>query len=226
MVLLVNYLGCKNRITLKNVAPGMKLWGVIAEVNEKDIAVSLPCGLRGLVRANEASDLIAENQIKDPEGNFLSSTFHAGELVACIVVQVDEDKGLDVGAIQEGMVLMAYVKSIEDHGYILNFGPYSFTGFLSRKNKDGVEIKGIAGQLLQGVVKARRVVHLSSDPDTVSKSVTKDLKGISIDLLVPGMTINAHVKSTLENGIMLSFLTSFTGVCIRLPNVHMFTILI
>ncbi|XP_026418043.1 rRNA biogenesis protein RRP5-like isoform X1 [Papaver somniferum] len=224
-----------NRITLKNVAPGMKLWGVIAEVNEKDIAVSLPGGLRGLVRADEASDLIAENQIKDSEGNFLSSIFHAGELVSCVVVQVDEDKGTGKGrkkiwlslrlavlhkdltwdAIQEGMVLMAYVKSIEDHGYILHFGPSSFTGFLSRKNKDGVEIKGNAGQLLQGVVKsldkARRVVHLSADPDTVSKSVTKDLKGISIDLLVPGMMINARVKSTLENGIMLSFLTYFTG---------------
>jgi rRNA biogenesis protein RRP5 len=40
---------------------------------------------------------------------------------------------------------------------------------------------------------------------------TKDLKGISIDLLVPGMMINAHVQSVLENGVMLSFLTYFTG---------------
>ena len=40
---------------------------------------------------------------------------------------------------------------------------------------------------------------------------TKDLKGISIDLLVPGMMVNARVQSTLENGVMLSFLTYFTG---------------
>lgn len=40
---------------------------------------------------------------------------------------------------------------------------------------------------------------------------TKDLKGISIDLLVPGMMVNARVKSILENGVMLSFLTYFTG---------------
>ncbi|CAA3018879.1 rRNA biogenesis RRP5, partial [Olea europaea subsp. europaea] len=87
-----------NKITLKNVTVGMKLWGVIAEVNEKDIVVSLPGGLRGLVRAAEAFD-----------------------------------------------------------------------------------------------------------------PITKDLKGISIDLLVPGMMVNARVRSTLENGIMLSFLTYFTG---------------
>jgi rRNA biogenesis protein RRP5 len=40
---------------------------------------------------------------------------------------------------------------------------------------------------------------------------TKDLKGISIDLLVPGMMVNARVQSVLENGVLLSFLTYFTG---------------
>lgn len=39
----------------------------------------------------------------------------------------------------------------------------------------------------------------------------KDLKGLSIDLLVPGMMVNARVTYILENGIMLSFLTYFTG---------------
>lgn len=111
---------------------------------------------------------------------------------------------------------------------------------------EGSNIKTRVGQLLQGVVKSvdktRKVVHLSSDPDLISKSVvcsfwlpifncqlypppleivlllkicfiiqTKDLKGISIDLLVPGMMVNARVRSTLENGIMLTFLTYFTG---------------
>lgn len=40
---------------------------------------------------------------------------------------------------------------------------------------------------------------------------TKDIKGISIDLLVPGMMVDARVRSTLQNGILLSFLTYFTG---------------
>lgn len=34
----------------------MKLLGVVTEVNQKDIVVSLPGGLRGLVRASEALD--------------------------------------------------------------------------------------------------------------------------------------------------------------------------
>ncbi|XP_052176477.1 rRNA biogenesis protein RRP5 isoform X2 [Diospyros lotus] len=224
-----------NRIAWKNVTPGMKLWGVIAEVNVKDIVISLPGGLRGLVHASEAFDPILDNVVKDIEFNYLSSMYYVGQLVSCIVLQLDDDKkekgkrkiwlslrlsllykSLTLDFIQEGMVLSAYVKSIEDHGYILHFGLPSFTGFLSKNNQaESKDIITHTGQLVQGIVKSidktRRVVYLSSDPDTVSKCVTKELKGISIDLLVPGMMVNARVQSTLENGIMLSFLTYFTG---------------
>ncbi|CAL5418093.1 unnamed protein product [Camellia sinensis] len=224
-----------NKITLKNISPGMKLWGVIAEVNEKDIVISLPGGLRGLVRASEAFDPISDNKVKDVETNFLSSIYHVGQLVSCIVLQLGDDKKekgkrkiwlslrlallhktLTLDVIQEGMVITAYVKSIEDHGYILHFGLPSFTGFMSKNSQaESREIRVNIGQLLQGVVKSvdktRIVVYLSSDADMVSKCVTKELKGISIDLLIPGMMVNACVQSTLENGIMLSFLTYFTG---------------
>ncbi|KAK4432202.1 rRNA biogenesis protein RRP5 [Sesamum alatum] len=225
-----------NKITLKNVSSGMKLWGVIAEVNEKDIVVSLPGGLRGLVRACDAIDPILDDEVKgDVDYSFLSRIYHEGQLVSCIVLQVEDDrkeiakrkiwlslrlsllhKSLTLDTIQEGMVLSAYAKSIEDHGFILHFGLPSFTGFMPKHNQsERRNINVSLGQLLQGIVKsidrARKVVYLSSDPDMVSRCVTKDLKGISIDLLVPGMLVNAHVKSTLENGIMLSFLTYFTG---------------
>ncbi|KAI3446386.1 hypothetical protein Pfo_003051 [Paulownia fortunei] len=225
-----------NKITLKNVSLGMKLWGVIAEVNEKDIVVSLPGGLRGLVRACDAFDPILDDEAKaDVESGFLSRIYHEGQLVSCTVLQVDDDrkeiakrkiwlslrlsllhKSLSLDTIQEGMVLSSYVKSIEDHGFLLHFGLPSFAGFMPKHNQsERKNIEVSMGQLLQGIVKsidrARKVVHLSSDPDMVSKCVTKELKGISIDLLVPGMMVNARVQSTLENGIMFSFLTYFTG---------------
>ncbi|PSS36280.1 RRNA biogenesis protein [Actinidia chinensis var. chinensis] len=224
-----------NRITWKNISPGMKLWGVIAEINEKDITISLPGGLRGLVRASEGFDPFSDTEMKNVQNKFFSSTCYVGQLVACIVLQLDDDKkekgkrkiwlslrlsllhkSLSLDVIQEGMVLTAYVKSIEDHGYILHFGLPSFTGFMPKNSEaESTTIKISLGHLLQGVVKSidrtRKVVYLSSDPDTVSKYVTRELKGISIDLLIPGMMVNARVKSTLENGIMLSFLTYFTG---------------
>ncbi|XP_039140377.1 rRNA biogenesis protein RRP5-like [Dioscorea cayenensis subsp. rotundata] len=222
-----------NRITLKNISPNMKLWGVITEVNSKDLVVSLPGGLRGFVRSEEVADIVLNNGSQDAGSNLPFRIFHVGQLVPGIVLEVDDDKrdgkgnkrillslrlsllykGLTLEAVQDGMVLTAQVKSIEDHGYILHFGVFSFSGFLPRSCLDGG--KATVGQLIQGVVKsidkARAVVHLDSDPDLVSKSVIKDLKGLSIDQLVPGMMVNVRVHSTLENGIMLSFLTYFTG---------------
>lgn len=56
---------CFSFLIFQNVTVGMKLWGVIAEVNEKDIVVSLPGGLRGLVRAAEAFDPIVDNKVKE-----------------------------------------------------------------------------------------------------------------------------------------------------------------
>ncbi|XP_076905789.1 rRNA biogenesis protein RRP5-like [Bidens hawaiensis] len=225
-----------NKITLKNVTPGMKLWGVISEVNEKDLVVSLPGGLRGLVRASEAIDPLLHDEMKeDAVGDVLSSVYRVGQLVSCIILKLDGDKNekgmhriwlsirlallhssFTLDALQEGMVLSAYVKSIEDHGYMLHFGVTSFTGFMQKGSKDGnSDAKMVVGRLVQGVVKSidrtRKVVNLSSNPDEVAKCVTKDLKGISFDLLVPGMMVNASVRSTLENGIMLSFLSFFTG---------------
>ncbi|KAL1554555.1 rRNA biogenesis protein RRP5 [Salvia divinorum] len=225
-----------NKITLKNVSSGMKLWGVIAEVNEKDIIVSLPGGLRGLVRACDAFDPISCDEVNgDVDNSFLSRIYRKGQLISCVVLQFDDDKkelakrkiwlslrlsvlhkSLNLDTIQEGMVLSAYVKSIEDHGFMLHFGLPSFAGFMPKQNQsEGRNLNVGIGQFLQGIVKSvdrsRKVVHMSSDMDVVSKYVTKELKGISIDLLVPGMMVNARVQSTLENGILLSFLTYFTG---------------
>ncbi|XWS66505.1 hypothetical protein CRYUN_Cryun05aG0205500 [Craigia yunnanensis] len=226
-----------NKITLKNISPGMKLLGVVAEVNEKDLVISLPGGLHGLVRAVDALDSVLSNELENNEGNLLKNIFYTGQLVSCIVLQLDDDKetgkrkiwlslclsllhkGFTLDVVQEGMVLTGYVKSIEDHGYILHFGLSSFMGFLPKDDQaESMDIEVRTGQFLEGVNrrinKTCKVVYLSSDPDTVSKSVTKDLKGISIDLLIPGMLVNATVRSVLENGIMLSFLTYFTGTAI------------
>lgn len=42
----------------------MKLWGVISEVNEKDLVISLPGGLRGLVRAADALDPTLDDNVE------------------------------------------------------------------------------------------------------------------------------------------------------------------
>ncbi|AAG51058.1 rRNA biogenesis protein, putative, 3' partial; 75505-85642, partial [Arabidopsis thaliana] len=222
-----------NKITTKNISPGMKLLGVVTEVNQKDIVISLPGGLRGLVRASEVSDF-TDRGIEDDENELLGDIFSVGQLVPCIVLELDDDKkeagkrkiwlslrlsllhkGFSFDSFQLGMVFSANVKSIEDHGSILHFGLPSITGFIEISD-DGNQESGMkTGQLIQGVVtkidRDRKIVHLSSDPDSVAKCLTKDLSGMSFDLLIPGMMVNARVQSVLENGILFDFLTYFNG---------------
>ncbi|XP_010489787.1 PREDICTED: rRNA biogenesis protein RRP5-like [Camelina sativa] len=201
-----------NKITTKNISPGMKLWGVVTEVNQKDIVISLPGGLRGLVRASEASDF-TDLGIEDDENELLGDIFSVGQLVPCIVLQLDDDtkeagkrkiwlslrlsllhKGFSFDSFQLGMVFSANVKSVEDHGYILHFGLPSITGFIEICD-DGNQKSGMkTGQLIQGVVtkidRERKIIRLNSDPDSVAKCLTKDLNGM-VDLF--------HLKNPLSN---------------------------
>ncbi|XP_010464942.1 PREDICTED: rRNA biogenesis protein RRP5-like [Camelina sativa] len=222
-----------NKITTKNISPGMKLLGVVTEVNQKDIVISLPGGLRGLVRASEASDF-TDLGIEDDENELLGDIFSVGQLVPCIVLQLDDDtkeagkrkiwlslrlsllhKGFSFDSFQLGMVFSANVKSVEDHGYILHFGLPSITGFIEICDDGNQKSRMKTGQLIQGVVtkidRERKIIRLNSDPDSVAKCLTKDLNGMSFDLLIPGMMINARVQSVLENGILFDFLTYFNG---------------
>jgi hypothetical protein len=48
----------------QNISPNMKLWGVVIEVNQKDIIVGLPGGMRGFVRTEEVSDIALHGNSK------------------------------------------------------------------------------------------------------------------------------------------------------------------
>ncbi|KAM0896444.1 hypothetical protein ACQ4PT_023189 [Festuca glaucescens] len=212
----------ENHVTHKNISANMKLWGVVTEVNQKDIIVSLSGGMRGLVCTEEVSDIALHRNSKDNEDSLCAEVVHVGQQVPCMVLRVDDDKkegkvnkrvwlslrlsriykGLSLDAIQEGMVLTAQVKSVEDHGYILYFGVSTFSGFMPKADKETVKTE--SGQLIQCVVKAidkpHSVIHLRTNEDLISKSIIKDLKGLSIDHLIPGITMSARVHSVLENG--------------------------
>lgn len=47
---------------VQNVKPNMKFWGVVIEVNPKDLVISLPGGLKGFVHAEEISDIPVETE--------------------------------------------------------------------------------------------------------------------------------------------------------------------
>ncbi|KAG0628431.1 hypothetical protein M758_1G025900 [Ceratodon purpureus] len=257
----------------KSLVVGMKIWGAVAEINKKDMVISLPGGLRGFVSAEDASEVFestkgqsnkAKKQKKsgkkaenndtdavdlDKEVPHLSDLFSLGQLVACTVRKlelVQEKKGraktekegknekkgrrielslrlnylydgLSIEAVHEGQALSAVVTSIEDHGYLLSFGIPAISGFLLRSNyMDGKESAKLRkGQLVQGVVisvdKKRGAVGLKANPGLVASNMVKEFVGLTVELLTPGVMVNARVRAVLKNGLLLSFLTYFTG---------------
>lgn len=257
----------------KSLVVGMKIWGAVAEINNKDMVISLPGGLRGFVLAEEASEVFEnvkghndkskkssqrgkkmEDQSTDlPDADkevpLLSDLFSVGQLVACTVrkLELTQEKkgrgkpekegknekrgrrielslklgylydGLSIEAVYEGQALTAVVTSIEDHGYLLSFGVPAVSGFLLHRNYlDGTGTSKLrTGQLVQGVVisvdKKRGAVGLKADLGLISSNMVKEFAGLTVELLTPGAMVNARVRSVLKNGLLLSFLTYFTG---------------
>lgn len=172
-------------------------------------------------------------------GITLKELFSERQVVACTVTKLDhskrkEDKkkskriglslklgslhnGLTIDAMHEGLLIRAYVISIEDHGYLLSFGVPEITGFLLHTDQaTGENLPRLRkGQLVQGVISSidrrRGMVMLKADPDLASSSMVKELEGLTLELLIPGTLVNVRVRAVLKNGLLLSFLTYFTG---------------
>ncbi|KAL2653093.1 hypothetical protein R1flu_021221 [Riccia fluitans] len=252
---------------------GMRIWGAVAEVNNRDLVVNLPGGLRGFVHAEEASDMVAdilksgknkraemkkklkvkedkarthdktneETLLNDEDASdedssefSLKDLFSVQQLVACTVVTLESNRGkgekkgkrvelslrlsrlnegLTLDAFREGSPVTACVSSIEDHGYLLSLGVAGLSGFLLHQNCEGAKLK--KGQLVNGVVlsvdKKRGTVNLKADEKMVAAAMVQEHDGLSIEQLLPGSLVNGRVRAVLRDGLLLSFLTYFTG---------------
>lgn len=219
-------------LKFKAVKPGMKFWGMITEISPTSMAVSLPHGLRGTVILENASDYIPRGADALGTKSFhLNAYFTLGSYVRCSVVNVvgqesekrekkkiflstkvsSLNKGLGRDAVREGSCLTACVKSVEDHGYIVDFGIKGTTGFLMKKNtvKDYLE-----GSILDVMVKSMKHeghAIVTGIPKDVDISVTNEWSGVDIGSLLPGYLVNAKVGKILSDGIVVSFLTFFNG---------------
>ena len=115
-------------------------------------------------------------------------------------------------------VLPGWVKSIEDHGYIIEFGVEGKTGFLLKKNaSEFIKTRNrkkplCLGQVLQCLVllgSDSRTTSLSLNPSAVASSLMPGDSLISLPSLLPGMLVNTTVK---EVGCMYQYM------CIKLPS--------
>ncbi|XP_030890542.1 protein RRP5 homolog [Leptonychotes weddellii] len=132
----------------------MRILGCVKEVNELELVISLPNGLRGFVQVTEICDaytkklseqVAQEEPLKDLVN--LPELFSPGMLVRCVVSSVgitergkksvklslnpkNVNKVLSAEALKPGMLLTGTVSSLEDHGYLVDIGVCEARAFL------------------------------------------------------------------------------------------------
>ena len=100
-------------------------------------------------------------------------------------------------------LLPGYIKSIEDHGYIIDFAIADKTGFLLKKNaaefiKTHHKGKALSqGQVVHCVVLTgpeARAVPVGINPSLVSTAMISSENMVRVGSLLPGLLVKASVK--------------------------------
>ncbi len=124
------------------------------------------------------------------------------------------NSGLRRDAVFKGAQLVGCVKSVEDHGYLVDFGIKGATGFLPRKQVEGSLMKGCLVDVVVssvGTTGGNTTAQLTALVADVRSAVTQAWTGVDINSLIPGMLVNVSVRNVLSDGLLVSFLTFFTG---------------
>ncbi|XP_077933281.1 protein RRP5 homolog isoform X2 [Halichoerus grypus] len=141
-------------LNIESLCEGMRILGCVKEVNELELVISLPNGLRGFVQVTEICDaytkklseqVAQEEPLKDLVS--LPELFSPGMLVRCVVSSVgitergkksvklslnpkNVNEVLSAEALKPGMLLTGTVSSLEDHGYLVDIGVCGARAFL------------------------------------------------------------------------------------------------
>ncbi|CDQ85272.1 unnamed protein product [Oncorhynchus mykiss] len=229
-------------LQLKSLKVGTLLLGCVKEVADFEVTINLPSGLLGYLNISNISDSYTKilsdhlDSASSEEIFSLHSLFSPGMLVRCVVARLDTakggsvsiqlsikpkevNKGLSTGFLKAGLILSGCVESIEDHGYLVDLGIKGTKAFLPKqaakdKTNSPKELK--VGQyvtsLLEEVKNDGCVVRLSISPTAVAQAVADTAHGWTLTNLLPGLLVKAQIKKVTPRGLILEFLSSFTGL--------------
>ncbi|EGD79227.1 hypothetical protein PTSG_12966 [Salpingoeca rosetta] len=124
------------------------------------------------------------------------------------------NKGLETAALVKGRVVAACVKSIEEHGYVLDLGVGHATGFLSTNNAKPLCEKLGTKSLVPGhpllvalttTVKGGRAAKVIAAPSEVAATKLTD-EEVTLKQLRAGLLVDAKVKAHTRSGLIASAL--------------------
>ncbi|XP_035493857.2 protein RRP5 homolog [Scophthalmus maximus] len=228
---------CVEILHIKNVKEGMLMLGCVKEVADFEVTVSLPCCMQGFLSIKNISDsytkLLSEQLESDDTEDICSlpHLFSPGMLIRCVVAKLDTARGgslsiqlsvnpklvnkaLTSSSLKAGMILSGCVESVEDHGCIVDIGINGSKAFLPMKEIKGEqnnlgELK--VGQYLtpkvEEVKNEGRMIRLSA----ITQACAETEQGWNLTNLLPGLLVKATVKKVTKHGLILDFLSSFSG---------------
>nr|XP_020451870.1 protein RRP5 homolog [Monopterus albus] len=232
---------CVEILHMKNVKEGMLMLGCVKEVRDFEVTVSLPCGLQGFLGIKNISDSYTKLLVEQLDSAdtveicSLTHLFCPGMVLRCVVVKLDITKGgsisiqlsvnpklvnkaLTSSSLKAGMVLSGCVESVEDHGCIIDIGINGSKAFLPKKaikDKHNVMDELKVGQYVTSQVEAiksdGRVIQLSVNPLTIAQACAESGQGWNLTNLLPGLLVRATIKKVTKHGLVLDFLSSFSG---------------
>ncbi|KAM4032061.1 protein RRP5 homolog [Anomaloglossus baeobatrachus] len=169
----------------------------------------------------------------------LSTLYSPGMLIRCAVSSLETTSGgcpsiklslnpklvnadLTPSSLHMGMFLCGCVSSVEDHGYLIDLGIGGTKAFLPRQ-KAQVYLEQMStatslrvGQYLNCVIdqikNSGRIVRLSITQSDVTTAIATEEQNWTLNNLLPGLVVKAQVEKVFPDRVLLSFLSSYTGV--------------
>ncbi|XP_026861413.2 protein RRP5 homolog [Electrophorus electricus] len=128
------------------------------------------------------------------------------------------NKELSSSFLKAGMTLGGCVESVEDHGFLIDIGVKGTKAFLPKETKTGaksfkqdLKVGQYVTALLEEVQSSGRVARLSLDPSAIAQACAEIQHGWTLGSLLPGLLVQAHIKKVTAHGLIVTFLSSYTG---------------
>ena len=229
-------------LTYSALTEGLTLLGCVSSVADYSLRVSLPGRLVGTVSITAVSrpytaalEAIAKGA-EDGEAmaekiRTMKDMFRVGQPLVVTVTKLERrdshckvtlsaapqavHAGLTAGAVRKGLVLQSAVKSVEDHGYVMDVGVGGVTAFLPKKKADGDDLA--IGQIVPALVTkgceggTGRSISLTCETQKLARAVMDPKISLSAHTLIPGTAVKATVDKTIRNGIKVSFGNGLKG---------------
>ena len=212
-------------LTYSRLTIGMRILARVKAVTEEKAVLSLVNNLTATIPWSEASDehfRAFESGSEAP--SLLPRILPVGSLVRCVVTSTNSDEkermlrvscrasllnkagALDPAFAAMGGVVVGTIKSIEDHGAVINFGVKNLTGFIPfSSTPGGKHTLHSEGQQVEAIVVSRPSKLVANLKLSDTKSLSSEA-ATSFPTLQPGVLVQVKYKRNdlLDGGALFS----------------------